>query len=171
MDGITLRESIVNLRSLLYSVINEPTVFKGRQDILNAFVTQPSMAEFSSNEFGLVGCSITTFKTLASTTVPEGFRGLNDLRIEAHSLLLSHQKNSRVKRGSRRNLEADIKKLTAGLDVRECELTALVIICGELRVLCEKLAVTELPNRAAYWKKESAVIDAKLLSIGKKSNA
>ncbi|UST92763.1 hypothetical protein [Pseudomonas siliginis] len=164
---ISIRESIVNLRSLLHDIISSPEKYLGKQDIFNALVTQSSMAEFSSEEFGLVGCSINTFKTLASTTVIEGFKGLNNLRLEAYALLQTTNKATRKKNGSRRDLNASNKKLENSLSYRHAEIIVLVAICSELRMLSQKLALGDLPDRAAYFKKEIAVVDTKLLSIGR----
>lgn len=165
--SISLRDSIVNLRSLLYDVIASPEKYINRQDVFNALVTQGSMAEFVSEELGLVGCSINTFKTLASTTVIEGFKGLNNLRLEAYTLLESINKGVRRKNGSRRDLNASNKKLEKSLSYRNAEVIVLVAICSELRMLSQKLALGDLPDRAAYFRKEIAVVDTKLLSIGR----
>ncbi|EJN25900.1 hypothetical protein PMI36_01518 [Pseudomonas sp. GM79] len=164
---ISLRDSIVNLRSLLYDVIASPEKYIDRQDIFNALVTQSSMAEFASEEFSLLGCSVNTFKTLASTTVIEGFKGLNNLRHEAYQLLEAANKEVRRKNGSRRNLNASNKKLEKSLSYRHAEIIVLVSICSELRALSQKLALSDLPDRAAYFRKEIAVVDTKLLSIGR----
>jgi hypothetical protein len=165
--SISLRDSIVNIRSLLYDVIASPEKYLDRQDIFNALVTQGSMAEFSSEELGLMGCSINTFKTLASTTVIEGFKGLNNLRLEAYALLQTTKKATRKKNGSRRDLNASNKKLQKSLSYRHAEIIVLVAICSELRMLSQKLALGDLSDRAAYFRKEIAVVDTKLLAIGR----
>jgi hypothetical protein len=166
-ESLDVRQSVVNLRALLYAIIDSPELYSKNRDLYDALVSQASMVAYTSEEYQLVGCSLNTFKRVASSTVSEGFNGINSLRIESYNLLSSFKTKTRVKKGSRRNLESDLKKLNRKLEVRELEIVTLIVVCEDLRALAKKLAMTELPNREKLWLKEMSVIDAKLLSIGR----
>ncbi|MGE8437234.1 MAG: hypothetical protein ACN6P2_11915 [Pseudomonas palmensis] len=161
MDGKrrATKASVVKLIELLAQAVNTPSEFSQDDPLREAVKTQVKLAAYCNEERDIVGCSLNTFKALAST-LGEGFSGVEALRVEAEKSL-SRRPRARVA-NSRRDLQekkANLEKIIASQD-RDLQQLSLVI--SEMKSLCNQLVDLDLIDRRAYYELEISRINQML---------
>lgn len=159
-----MRVSVANVQKILVQAVAHPEQWIGKPELLTAVSSQGSLACFSDPSRGVVGMSLNTF-IKHSNTLAGGFKGIDKLRGELKNLL-TQKAPVRTKKESRRSLTSEKQELGRLLELQDLALHRQVLVIQRLMDLARQLAVTDLPNRTAYYEKEIKFIHAVLYYQG-----
>lgn len=160
------RVSVANAINLLYEICDSPGNFIEDDKWLAALATQTSYSEFSDEGRGITGCSLNTFKNVASNILIEGFSSINSTRRKAKQLLENLRAVKAKKRKSHRSYDLEIESLRLRISRYDGELQQMMVIIERLKYLARTLANHhQLEGRIDFWDVESQKINKMIQSI------
>lgn len=154
--------SIINLRALLYEILDTPDKFFVDVDIKKCLGSQNSLAKYTNADLKIEGCSLNAFKRRC-LYVEEGFLGLDKLRTQASKAL---RKPKVERRASRRATVKSIQILEKKIAFQDKALMDMTLIVGRLKELAFQLATLSVVDRETYYRSEIREISLLLSMAG-----
>lgn len=162
------RASIKALEKLLTN-LNDASEPNNKEDIsllLELLSSQRKLATYENKEFGIISSSLNTLKSHADIFLPDGYHGLNLLRITAlnkqQQLKIKPAENNKTtKKGiilKLRESESDVEKLRQ-------QNMQLVLVLQDLKRMSINYASKASPETLNLCKKEIKIINSKLFFI------
>ncbi len=162
------KASIKALEKLLTN-FNESTEFNNKEEInllVDLLSSQRKLATYKNKELGILSSSLNTLKSHADLFLPDGYHGLNLLRITAlnkqqHLKIKPAENNKTTKKGillKLRESESDVEKLRQ-------QNMQLVLVLQELKRMSINYASKASSETLNLCKKEIKIINSKLFFI------
>ncbi|MFW1480519.1 hypothetical protein ACEWA0_24095, partial [Vibrio parahaemolyticus] len=81
------QQTVLETKTLLLEVIQNPGVFKNDESIKVALKSQGGLAKYKNVERNINPCSLNTLKSLSESLLDKGFLELDSLRINAKNAI------------------------------------------------------------------------------------
>lgn len=161
MHGERSFKSILQVYALLQRISHSPMDYAGDREWLGVLATQFSLAEYSNKELGIRGCAMGTFRRSATKALSIGFKGLDELRRNAHAKLLATYAQPKPQRPKgRRQYQSEIADLKLRLDKVSKDFMQMQIIFHKFRYIAEQLATDDhIRDRKVWWLREMREIE------------